>query len=100
MSSRLQDACPVTDSRGPGPLAQVGQATLAADRGMAGSRSLGWTEACRPAQRLKRGGAASHLAPVSQVDIANRYGLYLDFLQRNGRLDPAKGASPLSRPTT
>jgi len=45
-------------------------------------------EALRPAQRLRRGGAASHLAPVSQADIANRYGLYLDYLQRSGRLDP------------
>lgn len=48
---------------------------------------LGWMEALRPAQRLKRGGGASHLASVSKADIANRYGLYLDFLQRNGRLD-------------
>ena len=62
------------------------------------SDRLGWAEACRPAQRLKRGGAASHLAPVSQADIANRYGLYLDFLQRNGRLDPAKGAMTLVTP--
>jgi integrase len=54
---------------------------------------FGWAEACRPAQRLKRGGAASHLAPVSLNDIANRYGLYLDFLKRNGRLDPAKSAT-------
>ena len=59
------------------------------------SDCLGWTEACRPAQRLKRGGAAGHLAPVSQADIANRYGLYLNFLQRNGWLDPAKDASTL-----
>jgi integrase len=56
---------------------------------------LGWAHACQPAQRLKRGGAASHLAPVSQADIANRYGLYLDFLQRHGRLDVAKGAVSL-----
>jgi hypothetical protein len=62
------------------------------------SDRLGWTQACRPAQRLKRGGAASHLAPISQADIANRYGLYLDFLQRNGRLDPAKGAMTLVTP--
>ena len=48
---------------------------------------LAWAEAGRPAQRLKRGGVASHLAPVSQADIANRYGLYLDYLQRNGRFD-------------
>ena len=59
---------------------------------------LGWAEACQPAQRLKRGGAASHLAPVSQDDIANRYGLYLDFLSRNGRLDPAKNAMALITP--
>jgi integrase len=56
------------------------------------SDRLGWAQACRPAQRLTRGGAASHLAPVSQADIASRYGLYLDFLQRNGRLDPASCA--------
>ncbi len=56
---------------------------------------LGWTDALRPAQRLKRGGAASHLAGVSQADIANRYGLYLDYLQRNGRLDPAGNAVTL-----
>jgi integrase len=56
---------------------------------------LAWAEAGRPAQRLKRGGAASHLAPVSQADITNRYGLYLDYLQRNGRLDFTRGAKTL-----
>ena len=59
---------------------------------------LGWAEACQPAQRLKRGGAASHLATVSQDDIANRYGLYLDFLSRNGRFDSAKNAMALITP--
>jgi integrase len=63
------------------------------------SDSLGWAEACRPAQRLTRGGAASHLAPVSQADIANRYGLYLDFLRRNRRFDPTMGATTLVIPT-
>src|ERR1700681_139307 len=62
------------------------------------SDRLGWEEACGPGQRLQRGGAASHLARVSQADIANRYGLYLDFLQRNGRLDPAMGAMTLVTP--
>src|SRR6266481_440235 len=47
---------------------------------------LAWAKACEPAQRLQRGGAAGHLAAVSKADIANRYGLYLDFLQRTGRL--------------
>jgi integrase len=57
-----------------------------------------WAEAARPAQRLKRGGAASHLAPVSQADIANRYGLYLDYLQRNGRLDLTGSVKTLVTP--
>ena len=48
---------------------------------------LGWEAACKPGQRLSRGGTASHLAPVTQADLANRYGLYLDFLDRSGRLD-------------
>jgi site-specific recombinase XerD len=53
-----------------------------------------WEEACRPAVRLKTGGSASHLAPVSRNDIANRYGAFLGFLQRRGVLDllsPAAG---------
>jgi site-specific recombinase XerD len=53
-----------------------------------------WDEACRPAIRLKAGGSASHLAPVSRNDIANRYGAFLGFLQRRGVLDllsPAAG---------
>jgi hypothetical protein len=59
---------------------------------------LGWEEACRPAQRLKRGGSASHLASVSRADFANRYGLYLDYVSRNGRLDPTKNAVCLVTP--
>jgi len=35
---------------------------------------------------------------VSQDDIANRYGLYLDFLSRNGRFDPTKNAMALITP--
>jgi integrase len=53
---------------------------------------LAWKEAIRPAVRLQRGGAAAHLAQVSQKDIANRYGLYLDFLQRHGLFDPSGAA--------
>lgn len=53
---------------------------------------LGWQAACRPGQRLARGGVASHLAPVTQADLARRYGYYLDFLDRSGRLDPAAEA--------
>jgi len=53
-----------------------------------------WDEACRPAIRLKPGGSGSHLGPVSQKDIANRYGAFLGSLQRRGVLDllsPAAG---------
>lgn len=58
----------------------------------------GWAEALRPSVRLKRGGAARHLAPISQRDIANRYGLYLNYLHRNGLLDLDAGAATLVRP--
>jgi hypothetical protein len=53
---------------------------------------LGWAAACEPAQRLARGGSASHLAPVMQADLGRRYGYYLDFLDRFGRLDLATEA--------
>ena len=59
-----------------------------------------WAEACRPGTRLKPGGSASYLAPVSQHDFANRYGAFLGFLQRNGRLNhdlaPAAQVTPPS----
>lgn len=46
-----------------------------------------WEEACRPGSRLKPGGVASYLAPVSRNDFANRYGAFLGFLQRRNRLE-------------
>ena len=45
-----------------------------------------WEDACRPGSRLKPGGAASYLAEVSRDDFARRYGAFLGFLQRSGRL--------------
>jgi hypothetical protein len=48
---------------------------------------LAWHDACGPTHRLKKGGAASHLAPVSQKEIAARYGQFLGFLRAAGRLD-------------
>jgi integrase len=99
MDSWPQQAPPVTNSRSrarrsvtPGKPRSLPIAEWPA------SDRLGWEQACRPAERLKRGGAASHLALVSQVDIAKRYGLYLDFLQRNGRLDPVRGVITLVTP--
>jgi integrase len=46
-----------------------------------------WDDACRPRSRLKPGGSASYLAPVSRDDFARRYGAFLGFLQRGGRLE-------------
>jgi integrase len=52
-----------------------------------------WEEACRSGSRLKPGGAASHLAPVSRDDFARRYGAFLGFLQRTNRLEHHAGAT-------
>jgi integrase len=52
-----------------------------------------WEDACRPGFRLKPGGAASYLAPVSRDDFARRYGAFLGFLQRSGRLQRDVGAA-------
>jgi integrase len=48
---------------------------------------LAWEDACRPGSRLKPGGTACYLAQVSRNDFANRYGAFLGFLQRSGRLE-------------
>jgi integrase len=47
-----------------------------------------WNAACRPATRLKRGGAAGHLKPVTRDDHARNYGCFLGFLDRCGLLEP------------
>jgi integrase len=52
-----------------------------------------WQDACRPGCRLKGGGAASYLAPVSRDDFFRRYGAFLGFLQRTGRLKPDAAAA-------
>jgi site-specific recombinase XerD len=54
---------------------------------------LAWEAACKPSHRLTKGGSASHLAPVSQEDVARRYGLFLGFLRLNGSLNPDAGAA-------
>jgi integrase len=52
-----------------------------------------WEDACRPGSRLKPGGSASYLAPVSRDSFARRYGAFLASLQRNGRLDQDDAAA-------
>src|SRR4051812_36739984 len=44
-----------------------------------------------PAKDEANGGAASSLAPVSREDFARRYGAFLGFLKRTGRLERAAG---------
>ena len=41
-----------------------------------------WLDACKPHQRLQRGGRAAHMKPVTQQDLAQRYGCFLGFLER------------------
>ena len=59
-----------------------------------------WEDACRPRHRLTPGGTANRLSQVSQDDFARRYGAFLRFLQRNGRLELHAGAATqvISRP--
>jgi integrase len=45
-----------------------------------------WAIACQPARRLKRGGAAGHLKPVTRNDHECHYGNFLGFLDRCGLL--------------
>jgi integrase len=45
-----------------------------------------WNAACQPAVRLRRGGTASHLKPVTRDDYARHYGSFLSFLDRGGLL--------------
>lgn len=63
-----------------------GVRSLPTGRWPAGDRTA-WQDACRPSVRLKRGGAASHLKPGVQQDLARRYGYFQDFLERSGLLD-------------
>jgi integrase/recombinase XerD len=53
-----------------------------------------WAAACRPAERLRRGGAASHLKDITRCDLVRRYGYFLDHVERWEDLDRnAKAAS-------
>jgi site-specific recombinase XerD len=45
-----------------------------------------WIAACQPSARLKRGGAAGHLKPISREDHARIYGDFIRFLDQHGLL--------------
>lgn len=51
-----------------------------------------WEAALVRAQRLRRGGRASHMRRTSQTSLARAYGILLEFCVRNGRLDPGAAA--------
>jgi site-specific recombinase XerD len=51
-----------------------------------------WEEACRPNVRLKRGGTASHMRPVTQNILTKRSGYFFDFLSRSGWLEMSLAA--------
>ena len=58
-----------------------------------------WLGSCLPAGAAAHSRRpASHLAPVTQADLANRFGLYLDFLDRSGQLDLTAEAGALVAP--
>jgi len=48
---------------------------------------LAWCAACRPAERLKRGGAASHMKDITRRDLIRRYGYFLDHVERTEGID-------------
>ncbi len=55
---------------------------------------VAWATACRPAQRLKRGGGASHMREITRWDLVRRYGYFLDYLQRSeGLADRGEAAA-------
>lgn len=41
-----------------------------------------WAATCQPSERLKPGGAASHLKDITRRDLVRRYGYFLDHVQR------------------
>src|SRR5438045_25236 len=46
-----------------------------------------WAAACRPSERLKRGGTASHLKDITRRDLVRRYGYFLDHVHRTEGFD-------------
>jgi integrase len=57
-----------------------------------------WEDACCPGLRFTPGGAASRLAIESRSDYENRYGAFLGYLQRTGRLNLHAGAGQQINP--
>jgi hypothetical protein len=56
------------------------------------------TTARRPGERLKRGGAASHMRDITFRDLTRRYGYFLDYVQRTEDLDLSAAAAAYVTP--
>jgi len=52
-----------------------------------------WTVACRPAERLKPGGAACHMKPVTRNDLVRRYGAFLGHVKRSNGFESGAEAA-------
>lgn len=59
---------------------------------------LGWDAALRASERLRRGGAASHLKDVTRRDLARRYGYFLDYVQRTEEFNDSMAAAAYVTP--
>src|SRR5215475_5676587 len=92
---------PKNRSNGPAPPLRSGRPkpirSLPVDQWPEADRSA-WIAACRPAKRLRRGGAASQMREVTRRDLARRYGYFLDHLERTEGLSGSAGAAVLVTP--
>jgi site-specific recombinase XerD len=92
---------PKNAPNGPAPPLKAGTPdrvrSLPVDQWPAADRSA-WVAACRPAERLRRGGAASHMREVTRRDLARRYGYFLDHVERTDGLSGSAGAAVLVTP--
>src|SRR3954468_9391866 len=61
-------------------------------KGWPASDRLAWDAACEPTVRLRRGGRAAHMRPVTQRDLARHYSYFMRYLFRTRKLDPAASA--------
>jgi hypothetical protein len=50
--------------------------------------------------RLRRGGSAAHMKPITQKDLARRYGYLLDYCHHHGSLDRGMPAGRHVTPET
>lgn len=77
--------------------AQSPRLSLPFDRWPAADQQT-WQAACRPHERLKRGGAAAHLKLVTREMLIGRYALFLGFVDRTEGVVPGAHAGSYVTP--